>query len=146
VKTVAQKLKMNYAQALKDPRTKASYGKMKGGAFWKDFGRGFGNGFIGTANIAKGIATQDTDLIEKGANRVVAGKMTKQPKMMLKDIKQICKQHKIKLSSNGKPFNKKQLIEKLQNLSGGGIKSAKRWADFAVDTAKQGIGLYKMLA
>ncbi len=27
VKAVAQKLKMNYAQALKDPRTKASYKK-----------------------------------------------------------------------------------------------------------------------
>ena len=146
VKTVAQKLKINYAQALKDPRTKASYKKMKGGSFMKDFGRGFGNGFIGTANIIKGMATQDTDTIEKGANRLVAGKIKKQPKMLLKDIKKLCKEYKIKLSLNGKPLNKKQLIEKLQQLKGSGMKSAKKWADFAVDTAKQGIGLYKMLA
>jgi hypothetical protein len=121
VKMVAKKQGMTYPQALKDPRTKASYHKMKGkpmkgAGFWKDFGRGFGNGFIGTANIAKGLYNQDTDTIEKGANRLIAGKMMENKKPMLKEIKQMCKQHKIKLSSNGKPFNKKQLMQMLEQV------------------------------
>lgn len=33
VKAVAQKLGLNYAEALRDPRTKMSYRKLKGGKF-----------------------------------------------------------------------------------------------------------------
>jgi len=120
VKMVAKKQGMTYPQALKDPRTKASYHKMKGkpmkgAGFWKDFGRGFGNGFYGMANVVQGINKEDIGQVERGVNRITAGKIHHK-KPMLKEIKQMCKQHKIKLSSNGKPLNKKQLMQKLEHL------------------------------
>ena len=102
VKMVAKKLKMTYPQALKDPRTSESYKKMhgkgmKGAGFGKDFSKGFKNGFYGMANVVQGVAKQDIGQVEKGVNRITGGAKMHHKKPMLKDIKKMCKEHKIKL-------------------------------------------------
>lgn len=43
---------------------------MCGGGFWKDFGKGFTDGFLGTAKVVQGISSFDPDKIEQGAKRV----------------------------------------------------------------------------
>jgi hypothetical protein len=120
VKAVAQKLGLNYAEALRDPRTKSSYHKMNG-----------------TKPKPK------------------APKKPKERKMDVKSLKYLLKEAKVKLSVNGKPLNKKQLMERvmkhglldaLKKITGGKInhfKKATRWTGYATDTAKKGLDLAK---
>lgn len=81
-------------------------------------------------------------------NYLTGGKKHKKPKMMLKDVKQLCKQNKIKLSMNGKPLNKKQLLmilDKHNLLSGGkfNLGKAKKITDYAASTASKGFDVAK---
>ena len=133
VKAVAQKLGLNYNMALRDPRTKNSYKKMTGGKFsFSKLGKDALNiskkivkvGVPAMAGIGTTIETGNPMAgmaAAKGAseltNYLTGGKKSKKPKMMLKDVKQLCKQNGIRLSSNGKPFNKKQLMIKLHQMA-----------------------------
>lgn len=117
VKAVAKKLGLNYAEALRDSRTKSSYHKMNG---------------------------------TKPKPKPKASNALKKPKMLVKHLKKLLKDAKIKLSVNGKALNKKQLMERvmkhglLEKMEGGKInrfKKATRWTGYATDTAKKGLNL-----
>lgn len=56
---------------------KEAKGCMCGGGFWKDFGHGFKEGFLGTAKTVQGLASFNPDQVEQGVKRVSSGAQNK---------------------------------------------------------------------
>lgn len=172
VKAMAKKLGCSYKEAMSDPRTKATYKgaglHMTNKSHMVNSARRRGGkiDYMGLAKMAiPHIMPHARKLVSRHLKprhpqlaRMVGG--TKHPKLTVKHLRMLAKQAGHKLSRNGKPLKKAELMTLLRGgrMSGGGTKSGKishrkkfsKWmgaitdaTSKGLDVVSKGIGIYK---